>query len=150
MTGAPSLPASEWAYRSIADLLIALRGRTLSASELTDQVIARIEALDPVVHAFRAVDVDGQIITVYDASIHTVAPGSEFGDHDPRWVRCRRLLWTYRQSPRPLPKGRSAAARSKTGTIAWPARSAPVDHPFEFRHPLPYDDLTVNVSRSRR
>jgi amidase len=51
MTGAPSLPASEWAYCSIADLLAALRSRKLSACELTDQFIARIEALDGDINA---------------------------------------------------------------------------------------------------
>jgi amidase len=46
MTGRASLPASEWAYRSIGDLVAALRGKQISALELTDQFIARIEALD--------------------------------------------------------------------------------------------------------
>jgi amidase len=47
MTGhGGSLPASEWAYRSIGELVLALRNKEISARELTDQFVARIEALD--------------------------------------------------------------------------------------------------------
>ncbi len=37
-----------------------------------------------------AVEVDGQVITVYDSSIHKHAPESEPKDHDQRWVLCHR------------------------------------------------------------
>lgn len=59
-------------------------GKTTIAETLS-RVLSEDEVWIP-----RAVDVDGQIITVYDASIHAAAPGSEFLEHDPRWVRCRR------------------------------------------------------------
>ena len=41
-----SIPASEWDYRSIKELAEALQRRKISASELVEHVIARIEALD--------------------------------------------------------------------------------------------------------
>lgn len=59
-------------------------GKTTIAETLS-RVLSEDEVWIP-----RAVDVDGQIITVYDASIHAVAPGSGFEEHDSRWVRCRR------------------------------------------------------------
>jgi predicted ATPase with chaperone activity len=37
-----------------------------------------------------AVEVDGQIITVYDSVIHQQVEQPEAPDHDARWVRCRR------------------------------------------------------------
>ncbi|HEX9565578.1 MAG TPA: hypothetical protein VF981_16485 [Gemmatimonadaceae bacterium] len=37
-----------------------------------------------------AVEADGQVITVYDPSIHRPVEQPSFGDHDGRWVRCRR------------------------------------------------------------
>src|SRR5262249_28156952 len=43
-TGA--LAASEWDYRTTKELVAALQARKISASELTDRVIARIEAVD--------------------------------------------------------------------------------------------------------
>jgi amidase len=46
-----SLPASEWAYRSAAGLAAALRKKEISTLELTDQFIARIEALDGDINA---------------------------------------------------------------------------------------------------
>ena len=45
-TVAPSVPTSEWDYCSIAQLSDALVTRKLSALELLDHTIARIEALD--------------------------------------------------------------------------------------------------------
>jgi len=41
-----SYPAAQWAYRSAGELANSLRKREISALELTDQFIARIEALD--------------------------------------------------------------------------------------------------------
>lgn len=49
--GAPSPRASEWDYRSTRDLVEALQGRQISAAELTDHVIARIEATDQRINA---------------------------------------------------------------------------------------------------
>ena len=46
MTKSASRPAAQWAYRTAADLADALEKRQVSALELTDQFIARIEALD--------------------------------------------------------------------------------------------------------
>lgn len=43
---APPLPASEWDYRTASDLVAALRAKRVSALELTDRAIARVEALD--------------------------------------------------------------------------------------------------------
>src|SRR5215831_1308699 len=40
------IPASEWDYRTVKELTEALRGRRISASELVNHTIARIEALD--------------------------------------------------------------------------------------------------------
>jgi amidase len=41
-----SIPASEWDYRTIKELIEALQARKISASELVEHAIARIEALD--------------------------------------------------------------------------------------------------------
>src|SRR5215472_14884221 len=45
-TAAPSVPTSEWDYCSIQELSDALVSRKISALELLDHTIARIEALD--------------------------------------------------------------------------------------------------------
>jgi predicted ATPase with chaperone activity len=37
-----------------------------------------------------AIEVDGQVITVFDPSIHQRSTDSSIGDHDDRWIRCRR------------------------------------------------------------
>ena len=42
----PAPPASDWDFCSIAELTEALRSQKVSASELLEHVIARIEALD--------------------------------------------------------------------------------------------------------
>ncbi len=46
MTESASRPAAQWAYRTAAELARSLQERQVSALELTDQFIARIEALD--------------------------------------------------------------------------------------------------------
>ncbi len=46
MTVSGSHPAAQWAYRSAGELAESVRKREVSALELTDQFIARIEALD--------------------------------------------------------------------------------------------------------
>ncbi|MGA8732258.1 MAG: hypothetical protein WB608_26120 [Terracidiphilus sp.] len=53
------------------------------------EVLSRVLAEDAVWIPY-AVEVDGQIITVFDPSTHTRAAESEFGNHDPRWVLCHR------------------------------------------------------------
>lgn len=50
-TPAQEMAASEWDYRSASDLVAALRERRISALELTDRAIARIEALDLAINA---------------------------------------------------------------------------------------------------
>ena len=51
-------PASEWDYRTTKELVEALQGRKISAIELTDHVIARIEAVDPQINAVVVRDFD--------------------------------------------------------------------------------------------
>src|ERR1700690_1813751 len=46
MTEPSSYPAAQWAYRSAGELAQSLLKKEISALELTDQLIARIEALD--------------------------------------------------------------------------------------------------------
>src|SRR5262249_62283025 len=41
-----SIPVSEWDYRTIKELTDALQARNVSASELVEHTIARIETLD--------------------------------------------------------------------------------------------------------
>lgn len=53
------------------------------------EVLSRVLAEDAVWIPY-AVEVDGQIITVFDPSTHIRATESEFGNHDPRWVLCHR------------------------------------------------------------
>ena len=51
-------PASDWDFSSIAELTTELRSRRMSASELLESVIARIEALDPRLNAVVVRDFD--------------------------------------------------------------------------------------------
>jgi amidase len=55
---AVSIPPSEWDYRTTNELVAALHGRKISAVELTDHVISRIEALDPQINAVVVRDFD--------------------------------------------------------------------------------------------
>jgi predicted ATPase with chaperone activity len=59
-------------------------GKTTIA-EAMSRVLAEDEIWIP-----HAVEMDGQIITVYDSAIHSATPESEFESHDPRWVSCHR------------------------------------------------------------
>lgn len=59
-------------------------GKTTTA-EILSRVIAEDEVWIPY-----AIEVDGQIITVYDPSIHKRAQDKEPGNHDMRWVLCQR------------------------------------------------------------
>jgi amidase len=52
------IAASEWDYRTTKELVAALQGRKISALELTDHGIARIEALDPKINAVVVRDFD--------------------------------------------------------------------------------------------
>jgi amidase len=51
-------PGSEWDYRTTKELVEALQGRKISATELADHVIARIEAVDPRINAVVVRDFD--------------------------------------------------------------------------------------------
>lgn len=53
------------------------------------EVLSRVLAEDAV-WIPHAVEVDGQIITVYDPSIHKNLPVDGIEDHDPRWELCER------------------------------------------------------------
>jgi len=53
-----SAPGSDWAYLTAAELIDALRAAKISALELTDQAIARIEALDKSLNAVVVRDFD--------------------------------------------------------------------------------------------
>src|SRR5580765_3147996 len=58
-SASPTAPsASEWTFCSIAELTNALQSRRMSALELLEHVIARIEALDPRVNAVVVRDFD--------------------------------------------------------------------------------------------
>jgi hypothetical protein len=52
MTDSSSHPAERWAYRSAGELAQSLQKREISALELTDQFIARIEALSARISVF--------------------------------------------------------------------------------------------------
>jgi amidase len=51
-------PDTSWDYRTTKELVAALQARKISAIELTDHVIARIEALDPKINAVVVRDFD--------------------------------------------------------------------------------------------
>jgi len=53
------------------------------------EVLSRVLA-DDLVWIPHAIEVDGQIITVYDAAIHKRISASEPPNHDDRWVLCQR------------------------------------------------------------
>lgn len=54
------------------------------------ETLSRVLADDPIWIPF-AVEIDGQIMTVYDRAIHKVMPPDEGpADYDGRWVRCER------------------------------------------------------------
>ncbi len=53
------------------------------------ETLSRVLAEDSVWLPY-AIEVDGQIITVYDPAIHRRTPDSEPEDRDLRWVRCQR------------------------------------------------------------
>jgi len=55
---AGSIAPSEWDYRSAKETGAALQARKISAVELSDHVIARIEALDPKINAVVVRDFD--------------------------------------------------------------------------------------------
>ena len=53
------------------------------------EVLSRVLAEDAV-WIPHAIEIDGQIITVYDPSIHKSLPLDEANNHDPRWELCER------------------------------------------------------------
>ena len=56
--GTRTQPDASWDYRTTQELVAALQARKISAIELTDHVIARIEALDPKINAVVVRDFD--------------------------------------------------------------------------------------------
>jgi amidase len=58
MMEARTQPDASWDYRTTQELVAALQARKISAIELTDHVIARIEALDPNINAVVVRDFD--------------------------------------------------------------------------------------------
>ena len=63
-------------------------GKTTMAESLS-RVLAEDEVWIPY-----AVEVDGQIITIYDPAIHMRVPEAGAGNHDERWVLCSvPLFW---------------------------------------------------------
>ena len=59
-------------------------GKT-SIAELLSKVLSEDSVWIPY-----AIEVDGQIITVYDPHLHHPSDAAPPPDHDRRWVRCRR------------------------------------------------------------
>ena len=55
---APTRPTDDLAYRSVGELRTMLRAKKISASELLDQTIARIEKLDGTINAVVVRDFD--------------------------------------------------------------------------------------------
>ena len=53
------------------------------------EVLSRVLAEDEVWIPY-AVEIDGQIITIFDPAVHQRAPESEPANHDARWVLCHR------------------------------------------------------------
>ena len=69
---------------------IFLYGPTGGGKSSIAVALSRVFALDHVWIPY-AVEVDGQIISVYDPHVHTKVADDRLTDgHDPRWVRCRR------------------------------------------------------------
>jgi amidase len=56
--GGSALAATDWNYRTAADLILALDKRQVSAVELTESAIARIEACEPRINAMPVRDFD--------------------------------------------------------------------------------------------
>jgi hypothetical protein len=56
-----------------------------AAAEAISRVMADSEVWIPY-----AVEIDGQIITVYDPVLHRAVEGEVAGEHDERWTRCKR------------------------------------------------------------
>ncbi len=66
-----------------------LYGPTGTGKTTIAETLARLFDYDPVWLPY-AVEVDGQIITVYDSVLHQGVEPSAAHDHDGRWVLCRR------------------------------------------------------------
>lgn len=56
--------------RTASELVEAFRKKTLSPLEVTKAVLARIEALNPVLNAFNLVDADGAIAQAKASETH--------------------------------------------------------------------------------
>ena len=69
---------------------IFLYGPTGGGKSTIAAALSRVFGLDEIWIPY-AVEVDGQIISVYDPHVHSKIAGEGLRDeHDPRWVRCRR------------------------------------------------------------
>lgn len=55
----PAAPECDFTWSTASQLAEMVSSRQISAAEVTDHFIARIEALDPLLHAFRSTDFDG-------------------------------------------------------------------------------------------
>ena len=66
-----------------------LYGPTGTGKSAIARALARLFEADEVWIPY-AVEVDGQLITVYDPSLHKMVGQSNVSDHDGRWVLCRR------------------------------------------------------------
>lgn len=66
-----------------------LYGPTGTGKSVIAETLARLFEQDQILVPY-AVEVDGQIITVYDPALHHTVEGQSQTHHDPRWQLCRR------------------------------------------------------------
>jgi predicted ATPase with chaperone activity len=53
------------------------------------EIMSKVLASDPVWLPY-AIEIDGEIVTIYDRAIHKQAPNHSSSDHDGRWIFCER------------------------------------------------------------
>ncbi len=53
------------------------------------EIMSKVLASDPVWLPY-AIEIDGEIVTIYDRAIHKQAPDNSSSDHDGRWIYCER------------------------------------------------------------
>ncbi len=53
------------------------------------EIMSKVLASDPVWLPY-AIEIDGEIVTIYDRAIHKQAPNNSSSDHDGRWIYCER------------------------------------------------------------
>lgn len=76
---------------AISGRAVFLYGPSGTGKTSVAQRLARLQAKDPVYIPY-AVEVDGQIITIFDPVLHREVPGSEVAGLDKRWVLCERPM----------------------------------------------------------